>query len=357
MSRDKFKEGLVDAAYHVADFSLMTLKTQTFIARWLHQLFVELEQYDRAPSNTAQQTWLGLPIIGTAAFCALTLKIMNHWYARAHDGKYLAAQDYFYALFLSVYGLFFTDLIRGSQQAHELSLPAFIGINAISVPFIAAFFFKFTTPDSHNRLNFSIKEAEPNEIPVFTFDDIVIHRRLNAVFGALHGLKSMTTLLWAVNREVQGQTVSLPDWQKGLLVLYVMVAGNIGYESISHPKFFRGFTKFSNLLTAGALVYAALSAICYMAVVFQSDTKTFDLNAASRTTLTYTCFFFSLALGIFAAAKTRFRFQENHDGNQKLIEYAKSAKTFWNDAVTACRRKMNACCEEFEAGMRLSSEA
>src|SRR3989338_4213086 len=151
MSRDKFKEGLVDAAYHVTDFSFMMLKTQALIARWLYQLFIELERYDRAPSKVAQQTWLGLPIIGAAAFCALTLKIINYFYARKHDAKYLAAQDYFYAMFSGVYGLFIADLVRGSKPMHELPLSAFIGVSAISVPLIAAFFFKLTMPDSHNR--------------------------------------------------------------------------------------------------------------------------------------------------------------------------------------------------------------
>ncbi|OGT26585.1 MAG: hypothetical protein A3I77_07045 [Gammaproteobacteria bacterium RIFCSPLOWO2_02_FULL_42_14] len=304
------------AGYHLADFSLIALTTHTLTGQWLHDLFLKLQYFRAAPSQETQQTWLDFPILGAALFFALALKIANYVYTRKQNGRYLAAQEYFHALFSGVYGLFIAESLGVPETMEN-----FIGTSAVFVPLIALACFKITVPDSMDKLDFSL--IDPDDATYSFPTALKKERYLNSFFKCITSLAALSTFLWAANREIAGKTVSLPDWEKGLLLLSIPVAGKIGYELTMHPKFYRGYRKTQECVKSAALVYAALSSICHLAIVYHDENREMQMSDTTRALLSYTCFCLSLMMGIFAAAKTGFDFQENHDGNVKLL-------TGWN---------------------------
>lgn len=317
---------LLRGAHHVVDFLRISLPTQMLIGEFLHEAFEA--QKNLAPSKNIQQTWLGFPIIGTAAMLSVVVKTMNYRYSEKNPDHYLAAEDYLFALF-ECSRLYFAIQICGISR---MSPGWFIATSAVGLPTLAALFFKFTSPESSDQ--FTYPWSAYFNPPKYLFATVA-EQRLNALKCAKIAFFSVSTFLWAINRELNGETVSLARWQIGLIFLFLSVALKIGYESTMHPKFFQGFFAFLKLLETTALIYAAISGILLMAIAYHCVDGMLCINSDTRELLSYACAAIALPLGLYSAALARVRFEENHESNEKIITACENAIATFHAKKTA----------------------
>lgn len=325
------------ALYHVLDFSRIALVTQTLLARWLHQLFLELKRYDAAPSMEVQQTWLGYPIIGMAASLSLFAKVMNGIYSKE---KYLAAEDYVAAIFRSAHFYFLLDLWSGAES---MPLGVFIATSAIALPLLVAFFTKHALPDSDNqKVNLDFMSRSRISIGSNT------ERPFNFMEGLHYGTTALATFLWAVNREIHGKTVALPAWQFGLLGVGMLCSAKVGYDLTDNPILFQLLAMGSKFLRDGALAYAAASGIFYM--VCRDEPSCSDLGA--QIALKLACFIIAVSVGLYSALTTRFRFEENCERIEKTISSIRHAPETIADGLATignnASRFFTSCCKKEE---------
>jgi len=307
------------------DFSRFFLIILSLTGEWLHQLFVQLEQYHSAPSKEIQQTWLGFPLIGSAAVSSVAALALNHRHANKNNGEYAAYEDYIFKLFSSSFLFFVLDTISKTTNMGPMPLSWFIAMSAIGLPMMATLFFKLASPESNDRF---ICPWSPEYNPQHFPDASRTERRLDAVKCVKAAFFSINTLLWAANREIRGQTEPLERWQLVSMSLFLVVAGKIGYESALHPKFFHGYSAFLRFLEMGALIYSALSGIFYMMVVYQCPDRKFCASEGTKDILSYVCALLSLLLGLYTAASMQVRFRDDHEVNQKIIVACESAANF-----------------------------
>ena len=316
----------ITVAHQSIDFLKITLVTTALMARWLHQLFLELNRYDLEPAKEVQQTWLGLPIVGIAVLLSVTAKILNYTLG---EKKYV---DYLHALFSSSLIYYGLDVISNEGTIGSMPLGWFVATSAIFLPLTIAFFFKWTMPDSDHELICSLtdlNELNPPRYPLASLNE----RRINMITALKYGVPSITTLSWSINREMHGGTVGLPTWQKVFIAMYALIAAKIGFELTEHPKFFQGFVALSKALKYGSLSYASMSGIFYMMIIYQCDNRKFCINDNAQTILTWSCFIIALTIALYAAASARFQFEKNHQVNENLIASIKEKKT---TAVEGC---------------------
>lgn len=313
-SRMVYRDLLLPVGYHFVESLKIFLKTTALIAELLRNIFVRLDQYHRAPSKAAQNSWLGFPILGSAALLGVGAEILNCRYAKKNKGQYLAAQDYLYSLFSCVFFYYGFDLL--STDANKIPLSVFSIVSAMGLVMVGALFFKYASVDSSSHITCPWSTLFR---PVTYVTATVTERAFNAAKSMKDTALTIVTLMSVINRELHGKTVSMPTWQLELIPLFLIAAAKIGYMMTDHPKFFQGFTACLKLLEDGALSYATLSGIFFMLGVYQCDGKTFCLNEASRLLLTHVAFLISFATGLYSAATTAVRFEERHQSNEKMI--------------------------------------
>lgn len=329
------------ALCHCLDFARIALVTQALLSRWLHQLFLELERYDRAPSMEVRETWLGYPIIGMAASLSLIAKVLNGIYSTE---KYLAAEDYVAALFRSAHFYFLLDLWSGAES---MPLGAFIASSAIALPLLMAFFTKHALPDSDDRVY--LRKADFDFISrsrITTGSNT--ERPFNFVEGLHYGTTALATSLWTINREIQGKTVALPSWQFGIMAAGVLCSAKIGYDLTDHPTRFQLLAMGSKFLKEGALAYAAASGIFYM--VCRDVPSCADVDA--RIGLIVVCSIVALCVGFYSAVTTRFRFDENCERIEKTISGIRNAPEAVANGLAAIGNNAShfftSCCKKEE---------
>ncbi len=335
------------ALYHVLDFARITLVTQTLLSRWLHQLFLELERYDRAPSMEAQETWLGYPIIGIAASLSLMAKVVNGIYSKE---KYLAAEDYVAAIFRSAHFYFILDLWAGAES---MSLGAFIATSAIALPLLMAFFTKHALPDSDDRVYCCKADLDfISTLRISTGSNT--ERPFNFMEGLHYGMTGLVTPLWAINREIHGKTLALPVWQFGIIGAGMLCSAKVGYDLTDHPTRFQLLAMGSKFFRDGALAYAAASGILYM--VCRDKPSCSDVG--SRVALIMACWIIALSIGFYSAITTRFRFEENCEHIEKIITGIRNAPETIADGLASVgnnvSRFFTSCCKKEEVGSDLS---
>lgn len=328
--------------FHCADFLRISFVTQTLLARWLHQLFLELQRYDRAPSIQIQETWLGYPIVGIAAFLGVIAKILN---AVPKRENYLAAQDYIFSVFCSSIFYFFLDLLTGAES---LSLGVFVVISAIVLPLFVAFFTNLALPDSSNR--FYQCQGDGGEILLSRYAlGNRVERFLNLGCGMDYGFTSLTALSWTINREYHGETASLPWWGMSLVGAGVLAAGKLGYDLTDHPIRFQKFVMISKFFKDASFTYAAISGIFYM--IFHD--RSIYQQPAFRVLLSCVCFFMGCCIGLYAAFTTRFRFEENASAIEMLINRVHAAKEAASTGLTTIKNNavnfFATCCKKNSA--------
>lgn len=342
--------------FHLTDGLKIFFKTTPLIGELLHGIFERLKAYDRSPSESAQETWIGFCVMGIAAALTLSVKILNYRHAQKNPGHYLAAEDYLYSLFSCSFFYYGFDLLSGVVDISAMPISLFMLSNFIGLPMVGALFFKFASPDSSDRL--ICPWAESFRPPVLSSTSVA-ERCLNGVKSAKDAAVSVAAFLWVVNREFHGKTVPLNFWQIEFIFLFLLVAIKIGYEMTRHPKFFQAFMASLKLFEDGALTYATLSGLFFMIAVYQCDDHSFCLDTLSRQFLTQTAFFIALAFGLFSAAMTEVRFQEHHDSTKKIItamtdasETLSTYKKTVTDGLSNCvhffREKISRCCASTE---------
>lgn len=345
-------------AFHSADFLRIAFVTQSLMGRWLHQLFVELKRYDHAPSQLAQQTWIGPMIMGIAAGLSGLMKAINYRQLKKNpDAHFDAEGKFLLPCFSSVWLFIILDVFSPSGNIGTISLAGFIVASAICIPLLAGLFLKLAHPDSNHDIIFSLKKLNQINPPQQLAANVWV-RRLNSLTGMKYGITAASTFFETVNRQVNNGTVdALPMWQKGLIGLFAIPAMKIGFELSHHPKFFHGFAALSNLVAYGSLSYDAGSADCFSVTtyLYQCHNHQFCLNETAQTYLTYFCFAMALVVGLFSAATTRFRFQEHHESQETLIQFVRDVPTHARTAGASmslwCQRsgaavlhKIKACC-------------
>ncbi len=329
------------ALYHVLDFARISLVTQTLLSRWLHQLFLELERYDRAPSMEVQQTWLGYPIMGIAASLSLMAKVLNGIYSKE---KYLAAEDYVAAIFRSAHFYFILDLWAGAES---MPLGAFIATSAIALPLLMALFTKHALPDSDDRVY--LCKADLDFISTSRISTgRNTERPFNLVEGLHYGTTALSTLLWTINREKHGKTVALPAWQFGIMGAGMLCSAKIGYDLTDNPLLFQLLAMGSKFLKDGALGYAAASGLFYM--ICRDEPSCSNLGA--RIALNMACWMIALSIALYSAATTRFRFEENCERIEKTISSIRNAPETIADGLASVGNNVShfftSCCKKEE---------
>ena len=330
------------ALYHVFDFARISLVTEALLSRWLHQLFLELDRYDRSPSMEVRETWLGYPIIGMAASLSLIAKVLNKIYSTE---KYLAAEDYVAALFRSAQFYFILDLWSGAES---MPLGAFIATSAIALPLLIGFFTQHVLPDSDDKIRF--RDADFNYISTERVSTgSGAERTFNLLDGLHYGTASLATFLWMVNREVQGKTIELPAWQFGLMGAGMLCAAKVGYDLTEQPKLFQQFVMGSKFLKEGALAYAAASGIFYMV---RRDDSSCSYEAV-RILLSLTCAAIALSVALYSSVTARFRFNENCERIEKIISSIRNAPETVANGLAAVgnhtARFFTSCCNKENA--------
>jgi hypothetical protein len=289
------------------------LQTQTLIAEWLNECFEQLKEYGSQPSDKVQQTWLGFPIIASAISLTLSAHWLNHCYAKKNEGKNLGIENYVEKLFSSSF-LFFVISLFSEMGFPSLSLPGFVIVSALCLPLLVAVFSGFAIPaDNHYTCPWSDRLKLP-AYPSATKGE----RALFAFFSVLDAFFSLTTFLWAVNRELNKKSTKLTKVQMAGLVAVCIGAGKTGYERTKHPKFSHGVGQLFVFLESCALIYAAMSGIFFMAGVYSCPNQKFCWNDSTREFLTYICGAVALSLGSLVAAMTRFNMEKEYEAVQKI---------------------------------------
>lgn len=315
--------------FHVADFLRITFVTTGLLSRWLIQLFMELDHYNLGPSKSAQQTWLGLVLLGVGASLSLMSKSLN----ACISGHYF--QDYLFAMFSSSLLYFALDIVSNHGSVGTMSLGGFVASSAVCIPLAIAFFLKIAHSDSYTEVVATLAKLKALQLP--SYPNVPLSERLLNVGGGLvYAGSSLATFFWTVNREVYGRTMPLPIWQKGLLFLYLLIAGKIGFEVTDHPNFYQTFVAFSKMLKEGSLTYSVMSGIFSLIAVYQCNKQDSCFNEETRTVFSYACFFMAMAIAIYSGATTRFQFQKNHEGHVALI-----------DTIYAAPEKIKSGCADF----------
>lgn len=341
---------LFQAGYHFVESLKIFLKTTALISELLRNIFVRLEQYHRAPSKVAQNSWLGFPILGSAALFSVGAEILNYRHAKKNSGQYLAAQDYLYSLFSCAFFYYGFDLL--SIDANKMPLSIFSIVSAMGLVMVGALFFKYASVDSSDHVTCPWSASfHPAPYVMATKKE----RALNAVKSMKDTALTIAAFMTVINREVHGKTVAMPTWQLELIPLFLIVSAKIGYVMTDHPKFFQGFTACLKLLEDGALSYATLSGIFFMFGVYQCGGESFCWGETPRLFLTHITFLLSLTMGLYSAATTQVRFDEHHQSNEKIIktiyelpETIREKKTKACDAAarffTSAKKTVSGCC-------------
>lgn len=328
-------------AFHFADFLRIMFVTTGLLSRWLIQLFMELNHYDVGPSQLAQQTWLGLVLLGTGSAFSLISKslnacIPNHYF-----------QDYVFAMFSSSLLYFALDIVSHNGNVGVMPLGSFIASSAVCIPLAIALFLKIAHPDSHTEIVATLTQLKALRLPAYPSVSLS-ERLLNIIGGLVYAGSSLATFFWTVNREVYGKTMPLPTWQKGLLFLYLLVGGKIGFETTDHPNFYQTFVAFSKMIKEGSLTYSVMSGIFSMIAAYQCPKQDFCFSDEARTMFSYACFFMAMAIGMYSGVTTRFQFQSNHEGNLALIDTIYAAPEKIKSGVSGCAHffaeKIKRCC-------------
>lgn len=311
---------ILNAIDHFLSTFRIFLVTTALAGRWLHQLFLQLEYYNAAPSKEAQQTWLAVFIMSVTATASVGLEFLNYWYAKKNPRKYLAAQDYVFEAFSSSMVLLFLDVMSSSGQIGVLPMPWFVAITAVGVPVVTRLLYELTLPDSSDQFIFSSAQFSAFN-PSRYLDARKFERVLNFIPAIVtYAGPSAATLFSVIDREMNGEkTVPLQGWEKGSISFYLLFAAFMGFELTHYPKLFQLFVAFSKLIKEGALSYLTLSALFFTYVVYHCTNRTFCADSHTREALTGVSFFIASGMGIYSAARTRFRFEENHASNLRIM--------------------------------------
>ncbi|OGT44342.1 MAG: hypothetical protein A3F13_08965 [Gammaproteobacteria bacterium RIFCSPHIGHO2_12_FULL_40_19] len=320
---------LRNAVDHFIDFLSDALEKQSLIARWLYQLFLVLNYYHESPSKEDQETWLALPVIFSAALLSLFAKIIKR-----------DSTNYIDAVFSSSFFYFACDVFFGADIVRKMPLVVFVLANLFCMPLAAMLFYELASPDhSHERVSFA------TEYPRYIVS--LKEKLLNANTGMIHAATSLLAATWNIGREVNGKTMPL-QWAEigGVIVPGAVLGALVGSQLSNYPGIFQKFVMVAKFLKAVSLIFAAISAILFMANVYYCGNKTFCANESTRLSFTFGTLIPSLLLGLYRAMHTEFRFQDNHIANEKQIQKGNNAVTFISAHVQALVRKISDCCSK-----------
>jgi len=332
-----------DATYHILDFIRVFFVLQSLTSRWLYQLFLELDEYGWAPDKEIQKEYLGYPIASVALAFAIVFKVANaaqqKWLAgrniplpdiEASDSegededstfvretKYLAAEDYGFAVFSSSMLYMILDAISQTGRMGKLPVGWFITTTAL-VPITAFILAKTAMPDTKNII------MGGNKFPTYP-DASRTEKLLDAGSGAVYG-SSLLVIFWTINRELANKTVPLEIWQGGVAAGAVILSAISGYHMVNHPKAFHGVVTLSKGIRDASLAYAALSGLAYQVLTQIATCPHFPCWGADEAPPLTTAFtMISAFIGIFSAATSLYRYDEKHQANLENIQTIRSA--------------------------------
>lgn len=300
---------LSQTTYHTLDFVRIFSVGNALLGQSLHQVFAVLKEYDRAPSEDVQRTWLGFALMGITCSLSLGLKIANYK-NREKDSAY---EDYFFAIISPAIFFILLDNLNWNSKN---------GASLISVfclyPIIAYLTKSLTIPDSSNRSIFSRKEENYPSYRVSLAEKLV-----NALLTGSVYVAPFQILFWLRNREEYDGTVPMNSTQTMISYAYFLIPIIAAYGLTSRPILFNTVAAVSKMMRDAALTYAAGSGVAHSALVYS-----YDCDDGARcwpkemdSELSAFLIFLSVMVGLYSSFFTYFRFEENHKTIKEIAGY------------------------------------
>lgn len=322
--------------FHSFDFLRIYFTIQFLTARYADQAFNEIARYGAKPAVDADHyRKTNGPIMLASALLAVMIKCVNAYYSEKNN-RYLASQDYVYALFSSSVIFFLGDLFSSTGQMPALSAFSFTIISLVGVLAMMAVFLKITTPISTDKMIF---EKNPST-EISYFDEYAAPlenpsktvRILNAL-GSVGYVASLSTFFWVLNHEIHDGVWPLAVWQQVVLGLGAVGLASYGSLTVTdHPKYYLLFLMGVILLNMGAISYAGVSSLlCYISCQNHHNTGLIIAN-----------FFIALATGLFSASHIEFRIEDKHAANQKTEEMIEKI----SDKIVSLFHRCKVCCKK-----------
>ncbi|OGO94330.1 MAG: hypothetical protein A3F10_00080 [Coxiella sp. RIFCSPHIGHO2_12_FULL_42_15] len=332
----KLLQNLVSAAHHSADTLRIGTVNTTLLSRWLYEFFQVSQQLNAAPSSEIKMTWLGFPITASSFVIAVLLKIANHL-KKAQDPAY---EDYFFAVLSSA---LFYNLLDNFDQQEKITVGSFIA-TSLTVPVVSFISSKLTIPDSTYRLTLGFSDVNFPHYPDATRSEKMLNLLLGFSYGA-----APNTLLWVINRELNGETVPLHDWQYAITAAYFLITSIASYKMTDCPEFFHVLVALSKAMRDGALSYSALSGIAFYALMYQYDCKDQPCwNEVVNQHLSFLLPGIAAGVALYSGAHTHFRYDKNHESNLHLIDLCTQVKTKLSSCLTSLFCRTNTVPEDNE---------
>ena len=235
--------------------------------------------------------------------------------------RYPAAQDFLFALFSSSVFYIVLDVIcknvnfgGGSELLLFISASFFVPISFIV-------FWTLVIQDSANKLTVRFCELNNNDFPVYP-DAPLKEKILNMLSGAGYA-SCLPVFYWNLNRQMHERTVDMQIYQViSSAVVYIFYAV-LGYQITARPKIFHFFIALAKLIRDGSFAYSALSGIEFavLTLIFQCSGGVICWNESTAETLfAIPVLTLVLAIGIYSATTTLYRYKKNHQQNQHLIQ-------------------------------------
>lgn len=297
------QQRLLNFIYHSSDSLRIYAVLTGLSAHGLQQLFHVLEENAWSPGLVAQKTWLGLTLNAACVIATLMLKCANeknHLDNPAYEDRAIALlAPMIFPIFLDSFHLNHHDIV--SFALLLVSYPIFVYLSK-----------ELSTADSSRHVCFSANyptypEAKPAE------------RLFNAV-SAIGYSAGIQMQFWLYNREQAKHTVGYSAAQNYLVYAYILMAGLAGYFITTQPKVFNLMVAISRTLRDSALCYASFSGLAYTLLMYAygcEQSQCWNQSISDRCSAGI--IFLSVISGLHAGVFTEFRFEQNHQGVNKLI--------------------------------------
>jgi len=321
----KAKSTVSVLAYHLFDFLRICTAIQFLCGQYADQVFVEMDRYGQKPSHEAQESWkTSLPIMGGSAAAATIAKAINVYYSK-RDGRYVAAQDYIYALFSSSIVFLAGDLFSSSGYMPVMPELTFILVSLLGVCAAMAIFFKIVTPISSDKIICVDEAAKAFPNPNRT------ERLLNAV-GSVGHVASLSTFFWVLNHELNNGPAPLALWQKISLGLGATGSALFGAKTITdHPKSYLYFLMAVIFLNSSAMTYSSYSSL------FIGPLKNEHPHLHNQESLIAFGTILSATVGSFSALTFQYDLKTKHESNLAVEKMISDARDKINGLFQRCR--------------------
>jgi hypothetical protein len=297
------RQRLLNFIYHSSDSLRIYAVLTGLSAQGLQQLFHVLDENAWSPGLVAQKTWLGLSLNAACVIATLMLKCANeknHLDNPAYEDRAIALlAPMMFPIFLVNFHLNHHDIV--SFAFLLASYPIFVYLSKV-----------LSTADSSRHVSFS---ANYPTYPAAKRTE----KLLNALFaiGYSSGLQMQC---WLYNRERAKESVGLTATQNYLVYAYMLICAWLGYCTTSQPKLFNLMVAISRALRDSALCYASFSGLAYVLLMYAYGCEqTQCWNQIISDHCSIGIILISMISGLHAGLFTEFRFEQNHQGVNKLI--------------------------------------